>query len=157
MWRVARPQDDERIIAMSLALYREDPGVVSVSAEQVARTLATLRREPARGRAVVCEPGGHVVGYALLISFWSNEYGGAICDVDELFVEPEQRNRGNGSMLFEAIERGGLWPEPIVAIALAVTPTNARARRLYERIGFDGVGTMMCRLVRTPRGSAPGA
>lgn len=147
MWRVARPEDDERIVAMCLAFYREDPPVRPVSADQVRSTLARLRAEPARGRAVVCEIDGRIVGYSLLISFWSNEYGGAICDVDELFVEPGSRSRGYGRALFEAVERGGIWPEAVVGIALVVTPRNELARRLYERIGFAAGGTMMGRFV----------
>jgi ribosomal protein S18 acetylase RimI-like enzyme len=84
-------------------------------------------------------------GYALLIAFWSNELGGNICEVDELFVVPERRNQGHGKSLFEAISERGLWPTPIAGIALGVTPGNVRARRLYERLGFRAVGISMVR------------
>jgi ribosomal protein S18 acetylase RimI-like enzyme len=50
--------------------------------------------------------------------------------------------------LFDGIERGDLWPAPVVALALGVTPGNPRARRLYERIGFVAVGTSMVRRLR---------
>ncbi len=86
---------------------------------------------------------GRSAGYALLVSFWSNELGGEICDVDEVFVAPGDRNRGWGKALFEAIERGRLWPSPIVGIALGTTPGNAAARRLYERLGFEPIGVTM--------------
>jgi ribosomal protein S18 acetylase RimI-like enzyme len=108
-------------------------------------TLALLRREPGRGRAVVLEVEGHVSGYALLIGFWSNELGDEICEVDELFVAPEHRNRGYGSSLFTAIAEGDLWPPPMCAIVLGVTPDNAAARRLYERLGFAAAGVAMVR------------
>ena len=108
-------------------------------------TLRALRREPCRGRAVVLEIESQLSGYALLIAFWSNELGGSICEVDELFVMPERRNRGHGKSLFEAISQGGLWPTPIVGIALGVTPDNVRARRFYERLGFTAAGISMVR------------
>jgi GNAT superfamily N-acetyltransferase len=108
-------------------------------------TLTTLRREPWRGRAVVAEEGGALVGYALLIAFWSNELGGEVCDVDELFVLPEHRGRGLATALFAAIDEDGLWPTPAVALALGTTPGNAAARRLYERLGFAPVGVSMVR------------
>jgi predicted GNAT family acetyltransferase len=82
------------------------------------------------------EVEGRVSGYALLIGFWSNELGGEICEVDEMFVAREHRNRGYGSSLFAAITRGDLWPRPNAAVVLGVTPDNAAARRLYERLGF---------------------
>ena len=56
--------------------------------------LAKLREEPNRGRAVICDVEGRTVGYALLISFWSNELGGEVCYIDELFVAPLYRGRG---------------------------------------------------------------
>jgi predicted GNAT family acetyltransferase len=93
---------------------------------------------------------GQVSGYALLIGFWSNELGGEICEVDELYVVPGHRNRGYGSSLFAAIALGDLWPRSKAAIVLGVTPGNAAARRLYERLGFAAAGIAMVR--RLPQG-----
>ncbi|HVE84797.1 MAG TPA: GNAT family N-acetyltransferase [Myxococcales bacterium] len=145
MWRLARPEDDERLVELCLQLYREDPGQVTVSPEQARRTLELFRREPWRGRAAALELDGAVHGYALLVSFWSNEWGGEVCEVDELFVAPGPRGHGHGSALFDAIERAQVWPSPPVAIALGVTAGNSRARALYERLGFRAVGTTMAR------------
>lgn len=143
MWRLARPDEDDAVVAMSLQLYQDDPGPLQIGPEQVRRTLAALRGEPRRGRALVLEIDQKPVGYALLIAFWSNEYGGELCEIDELFVASEHRNRGHGRSLFAALERGELWPAPPVALALGVTLDNARARRLYERLGFTAVGVTM--------------
>ena len=145
MWRLAEPGDDDSLVQMCLQLYDEDPGALPVHPENMLATLRVLRREPCRGRAVALEVEGQLSGYALLIAFWSNELGGDICEVDELFVVPERRNQGHGKSLFEAISRGDLWPTPIAGIALGVTPDNVRARRLYERLGFAAVGISMVR------------
>jgi len=150
MWRAARPDEDGVVVEMCLALNREDPGPTPIAADQVRRTLEVLRREPWRGRAVVLELDGRPAGYALLIACWSNELGGEVCEVDELFVTPEQRSRGYGRALFGAIERGEIWSGPAAAIALGVLPDNARARRLYERLGFVAVGTTMVRRCAPP-------
>jgi hypothetical protein len=76
MWRRATASDDEAIVSMCMALNAEDPGPNPLQPQQVRRTLAKLREEPNRGRAVVCDVESRTVGYALLISFWSNELGG---------------------------------------------------------------------------------
>jgi ribosomal protein S18 acetylase RimI-like enzyme len=94
--------------------------------------------------------GEQPAGYAILIAFWSNELGGEVCHVDELFVTRDLRGRGHGRELFTAITSGDLWPSPIVAIALGVTPDNARARRLYEQLGFATVGASMVLRVPPP-------
>jgi GNAT superfamily N-acetyltransferase len=145
MWRAARPEDDEVVVDMCLALNREDPGPRPLVPEQIRRTLTVLRREPSRGLAVVAEQDGQLIGYALLIAFWSNELGGEVCEIDEIYVVPEQRNNGYGRELFAALERGELWPKLPVALALGTTPDNERARRLYESLGFRAIGISMVR------------
>jgi GNAT superfamily N-acetyltransferase len=146
MWRLAAERDDDALVELCLGLYREDPGPSpgpSPGARDMRETLRTLRREPWRGRAVALDVGPQVVGYALLVPYWSNEFGGEVCAVDELYVRGDFRGHGHGTALFGAIERREVWPAPIVAIALGVTPGNARARRLYERLGFTAVGLSM--------------
>jgi GNAT superfamily N-acetyltransferase len=144
MWRAATAEDDLAIIPMCLALNAEDPGPMAVAAEQVQRTLETLRREPLRGRALVLDVDKEVVGYALLISFWSNEAGGELCTVDELFIAPGHRQKGHATDLLERLAGGEEpWSSSAVGIALEVTPGNERARRFYERLGFEGGNRMM--------------
>ena len=156
MWRPATEGDDDVVVELCLRLYGEDPGPLPADGRAMRETLARLRHEPWRGRPVVLDVGQQVLGYALLIAYWSNEFGGEVCAVDELYVTRALRGRGLGAALFEALERGDLWPTPFVAIALGVTPGNARARRLYERLGFAAVGlSMLKRFARsTPSSSA---
>jgi ribosomal protein S18 acetylase RimI-like enzyme len=145
MWRLAKLEDDDAVVEMCMRLYEEDPGHLTVHPENMRATLQALRREPCRGRAVVLEIENQPSGYALLIAFWSNELGGHICEVDELFVVPGHRSHGHGKSLFEAISQGDLWPTPIAGIVLGVTPDNVRARRLYERLRFRVAGISMVR------------
>lgn len=151
-WRAARPEDDAAIVAMCLALYEEDPGPHPITEDHVRRTLAMLRANPSRGRAVVIEVATVVVGYAFLIAFWSNELGGECCSFDEIYIVPSARNAGLGSSLFDAVTRNPeLAPHPPVALALEVTPGNVRARRLYERLGFSASNLGMRRLMHDAR------
>lgn len=147
MWRIATASDDEAIVSMCMALNAEDPGPAPVGPEQMRHTLIKLRQEPERGRAVVCDVDDRTAGYALLISFWSNELGGDVCNVDELFVAREYRSRGLATKLFEQLadREQSLWPMRPAALALEVTPQNERARALYERLGFRGKNLAMRR------------
>jgi GNAT superfamily N-acetyltransferase len=149
MWRVATASDDEGIVSMCMALNSEDPGPALVEPERVRRTLAKLREQSNRGRAVVCDMDGRAVGYALLISFWSNELGGEVCNIDELFVALEYRGCGLATTLFKLLADGGhsLWPIRPTALALEVAPKNERAIALYERLGFQGKNLAMRKLL----------
>lgn len=83
------------------------------------------------------EIAGRVEGYALLASFWSNEYGGEICTIDEFYVTPEARGSGHGRKLLEDLKKGSaLWKPKPVALMLESTPKNARAKKFYESLGF---------------------
>ena len=151
MWRLATASDDEAIVSMCMALNAEDPGPNRVQPQHVRRTLAKLREEPNRGRAVVCDVESRTVGYALLISFWSNELGGEVCNIDELFVAPLYRGRGLATALLEELadKEQSVWPIRPAALALEVTSQNERARALYERLGFRGKNLAMRRLLST--------
>ncbi len=148
MWRLATESDDEVIEELCVGLYRDDPGPSFGAARAMRETLATLRREPWRGRAVALDVGRQVAGYALLIAYWSNDLGGEVCQVDELYVARDFRSRGHGAALFEAIERGDLWPAPVRGVALGVNPDNTGARRLCERLGFVPVCVSMVKWSR---------
>lgn len=155
-WRLANPSDDATLVGLCQELYREDPGSLAALAPRTQETLVALRGEPWRGRAVVLEVDGHIVGYALLVAFWSNHLGGEVCEVDELFVAPGFRSRGHGTALFREIERGGgLWPGPAAGIALGITPTNVQARRLYERLGLVEAGVTMVKSLGPSSRAAP--
>jgi ribosomal protein S18 acetylase RimI-like enzyme len=138
MWRPAEARDDETIVRLCLALNAEDPGPEPVPAEHMRRTLRELRERPLRGRALALELAGRVCGYALAVSYWSNEAGGESYFIDEIYVEPDQRGRGHATRLFEDLAaRKGLLLSDYVALLLEVSAANTRARRLYERLGFQ--------------------
>ena len=136
-WRPARPDEDEAIVELSLALYGDAAAGIGISAPQVRATLETFRREPLRGRALVLDSRGTLAGLCLLASFWSNELGGEVCVIDELYLKPEWRGHGHATALIETLKSDrALWPLRPVAFELEVSPLNPDARRLYERLGF---------------------
>lgn len=137
MVREAVAADDAAITALGIALYQEDPGDRPLTGADVAKTLGYLRAHPDAGQALVVERGGEVLGYAFVVRYWSNELGGLIAVLDELYVRPDVRDNGLGSAVIETLGAARLPGfEAIVAIDLEVTPSNHRARALYQRLGF---------------------
>lgn len=68
----------------------------------------------------------------ILVFFWSNEYGGNIVIIDELFVKEEYRSQGIGTEFFSFAEKFNNK----AAIQLETTPFNKRALDYYKRLGF---------------------
>ncbi len=149
MWREAQPEDDDVVATLCLMLNHEDPGPAVVTDQQVRRTLEELRSNPIRGKALVLDISGRLVGYALLISFWSNELGGEVCTVDEIFVAPEERGHGHATALLQSLDDA--WNRPLVATSLEISPTNERAAALYRRLGFEGSNTVLARRSQNPK------
>ena len=136
-WRPARADEDDGVVEMSVALYGDAAAAMGITPSQVRTTLARLRSEPIRGRALVLDSRGTLAGFALLASFWSNELGGEVCVIDELYLKEDWRGFGHATALVEALKTDrSLWPAKPVAFELEVSPRNLDARRLYERLGF---------------------
>jgi GNAT superfamily N-acetyltransferase len=103
------------------------------------RTLAEFMANPIRGAVAVLEIGHGLCGYALLVSFWSNELGGEICALDELYVAPAYRGRGLATQFIQRLAEGNssIWPRRTAMITVEAYRTNPRAKALYERLGFQ--------------------
>ena len=124
---------------------------MAVSKQSVSETLSKLRSEPIRGRALVLDEKGAIGGYALLISFWSNELSGEIIVIDELYVRSPFRNQGHARKLLISLRRTNhLWPGRAVALELEVTPQNRRAAAFYERVSFQLAKNARLRLLVQP-------
>jgi ribosomal protein S18 acetylase RimI-like enzyme len=150
-WRISRPDDDDLIVDMCLALNREDSGPQPVAARQIRTTLMEFRANPVRGVIPVLELDGRVEGYALLVAYWSNELGGEICNIDEIYIRPDRRGRGDGRAFVKAlIDGNSVWPGHPAAIALEVSPTNQRALALYSKLGFVRSPNFQMLLHRVP-------
>lgn len=110
----------------------------------IARTLAELGANPARGEILVLEAPGPV-GYAIVVSFWSNEFRGEAAILDELYVAPEHRG-GHGAAALEAIE-ARLRARGVKLVALEVLAGETRVHSLYQRAGYRSGRTLYQKLL----------
>ncbi|HVL01956.1 MAG TPA: GNAT family N-acetyltransferase [Dongiaceae bacterium] len=132
-FRPATPTDQPALTPLILALYAED-GYAPMTTEKIARTFNELLQRPDKGGIHLGEVEGKVVAYAILIHYWSNEYGGNIATLDEIYTVPDWRGQGIASHFIDyLIQQPGLNP---VAIQLEVTPDNLQAIAFYRKRGF---------------------
>lgn len=127
-------RDREAMVAMALAFYEEDPGLVTMTAEKVERTVQRLVQSPERGQLWFCRAGETIVGYAILIHFWSNEYGGEILHLDELYVQPAWRGQGAATAFLQFLAE--VPQAGVVGVQIEVTPSNQKVLGFYQRLGF---------------------
>jgi ribosomal protein S18 acetylase RimI-like enzyme len=111
----------------------EDPSNEPITDKKISQTIRELRNNPKKGKIIVFAKKNAIIGYSILVFYWSNEYGGDVLHIDELYVKPEYRGRGVAARFF----RGLLQPHrSAVALQLEVTPSNKRALNYYKRLGF---------------------
>ncbi len=135
-FRLCAPADRPTVSEFILQLYREDldPTSQPMTQAKIERTFDWLDAHPGAGTVMVFEQDAKLVGYAILINFWSNEYSGNALTIDELFVAPAFRSKGIATEFIEYLAREHY--ADAVEIQLEVAPRNTRARALYERLGF---------------------
>lgn len=131
---LARPEDLDRLIPLVEAFHSEE-GIVQEDDERRAALLPLLEGTPL-GAIYLIGPTRAPVGYIVITFGWSVEMGGMDAFVDEFFIRPKVRGRGMGGDSLTALA-GALSDAGIRAFHLEVDRDNERARRLYERAGFQ--------------------
>ena len=125
--------DFDDLKEMIFSLYAEDPAGEPISEEKIRNTVRESAARPEKIRIVMIRADGINIGYSILVFYWSNEYGGDVIHMDELFVKEAYRNRKAASNFVEHIKT--VYTNA-AALQLETTPENAAAARLYKRLGF---------------------
>jgi GNAT superfamily N-acetyltransferase len=133
-FRICTESDLEIVREYVISLYREDLPEREMTAEKFDLTFWEFTNKPDKGRIVVFDRDNLVVGYAIIVFYWSNEYGGDFIEVDELFVRQDDRGKRIATTFFDWLEK--TWDKKIVALSLQTTPANDRALTFYQRLGF---------------------
>lgn len=145
-FRACRQSDLERLQVLVDALYREDMDSSSVPVQSgkpdISLTYGEFQKHPAKGEILVfvaeeildCNTESEICGYAIIVHFWSNEYGGDVNEIDEIYIAPCWRNQGLASSFFAYLEETA--PSSLRGWTLQVSKENIAAARLYKRVGF---------------------
>lgn len=128
------PDEQEIVRGMIHRFYATDPDMGSITDEKIQRTFNEISMHPEKGSIFVIKDKEEIIGYSILVNFWSNEAGGNIVDIDELFVEEDRRGKGVGTSFIKHVIETRV--NDCVAVELGVIAGNDRAQKLYERIGF---------------------
>jgi GNAT superfamily N-acetyltransferase len=132
VFRTCEEKDIARFQHLAQHLYAEDPNLKGVCPD-VTLTYRDLTAKPDKGRVAIIEVGGCVVGYAIMIFFWSNEYGGNLIEIDELYIDESAQGIGVGTKFFTWMRN--TFPQS-KGWTLQVSHTNLGAIKLYQRLGF---------------------
>jgi ribosomal protein S18 acetylase RimI-like enzyme len=88
------------------------------------------------GEVLMIEYEGTLAGYSIIFRYWSNEYGGLMISIDELFIKKEFRNYGIASTFINALINDEKKNPAFAGIELESHPDNEAANKLYASLGF---------------------
>lgn len=135
MIRQIRKDDRAAYLKMAAEFYTSDAVLNSVPQEHLEKTFDELMRSDNYVKGYIIECGKDTAGYALLVKSYSQEAGGLVVWVDELFVLPQYRNRGLAHEFFAFITNN--VSENAKVFRLEVEQGNKRAISLYKQLGFE--------------------
>jgi GNAT superfamily N-acetyltransferase len=122
-------------LASLVQLYWDFEAIQGFDRPGIEAALATLLSQPEHGAGWVAQIDGRLCGYLTAVYMLSLEHGGLMAEIDELFVRPELRSLGVGSLLVTAAQRD-MAQRGLVRLQLQLGVGNSGGRAFYERHGF---------------------
>ena len=122
------------------SLYSEDPEGEAIDSSKVRNTVDEFTKFPEKGKIFIFNYNNHIIGYAIIVYFWSNEFGGDVLQIDEMYIINEMRNQSIGTYFINYLHN--YKSIKTKAFSVEVTPSNSGALNLYKRLGFKYSGNI---------------
>ena len=119
---------------LSKSLFTRMFGDIRSNSKNFEITFNTLISSNIYAEGYIIEENEDIFGYCLLSKTYSQEVGGMVCLVEELYIKEECRSKGIGTKVFEFLKERF---KDYKRIRLEVEVNNKRAITLYNSIGFN--------------------
>jgi predicted GNAT family acetyltransferase len=133
--RVVRPDELDILLPACVAMFTEEIGVSPVASDGGSLYRARVGEFVAARRSFARIENGRVLFKAEI-----GAVAAGVCQVQGVWVAPEARGQGLGAAgTAQVVELARAMFAPVVS--LYVNAFNTAARKAYDRVGFDRVGT----------------
>ena len=130
--RKLEARDKEAYVSLASAFYHSEAVLHPVPIKNIENTFAELMKRDTYAECHICEENGEAIGFLLVAKTFSQESGGIVTWIEELFLKEEYRGGGRGTQMIDYIMR----TFPSSRFRLEAEPENDRAIKLYKRLGF---------------------
>lgn len=132
--------DWDDYLAMSREFYASEATDHPVPEIHFRRTFdETVSGSPLARGWMIRNQEGRAVGYLLASITWSNEFGGRVAWLEELYLRPETRGQSLGRKTMEMAIAELKETDNLSGFRLEVAPANESISQLYQKLGFQPV------------------
>lgn len=133
--KIRKIEEKDKSIYLEMAQdFYASPAVLSnVPRENLVSSFEEFTSGTPFGDAFIFEEEGSVIGYGVLAYTYSQEAGGKVVWLEEIYVKEAFRGSGIGSAFIDFV----LESIPAKRYRLETEPENEKAAALYRRKGFE--------------------
>ncbi|MBR2464930.1 MAG: GNAT family N-acetyltransferase [Clostridia bacterium] len=132
-FRKIKREDAAAYVEMATDFYSSPAVLHSIPQNYIENTVKAVLSGTPFADIYIFEENSTTVGYGLLAYTHSQEAGGLVCWLEEIYVRPAERGTGVGAAFIEFIKK----TVPAARYRLEVEPDNTRVKALYRRHGFS--------------------
>ena len=130
-----KPEHEAEFYGMCLDFFSSPAVCHEIKEDDMKTTFDLAVKGSPYLRGLVMTDKDNILGYVLLSFTYSNEVGGMVVWIEELYVKEAYRNQGFGKQALDWIIKE--YKETIKRFRLEVTEENKGAKKLYRSFGFD--------------------
>lgn len=127
--------DRELYFEMADKFYSTDAVLHAGNREIMSRIFDDIMAKSIFIRGVFIQENGKDVGFALIASSYSTEYGCRLILLEELYISDEMRGKGIGSQFLKWLVAE--YDNEKFGFRLEVSPKNSKVLNLYKKFGFE--------------------
>ncbi len=129
------PNHETEFYAMCREFFSSPAVCHKIKEEDMKTTFRLTQKDSPYLRGLMMTEDDKILGYVLLSFTYSNEVGGMVVWIEELFVKDAYRNKGYGKQALQWIIKE--YQATTKRFRLEVTEENEGAKKLYRFFGFD--------------------
>jgi ribosomal protein S18 acetylase RimI-like enzyme len=134
--RMATAADRDALVEFNQAMALETEGR-SLDPNVLTKGVAAVFADEAKGFYVVAETAGRIVAGLMVTNEWSDWRNGWFWWIQSVYVVPEYRGQGVYGKLYEYVKHSAALAGSVCGFRLYVEHDNARAQRVYEKVGMS--------------------